>query len=122
LFLASGLRKLVVVQLLFIAATSGMFFILAGSFQALSVWSGGAIALTNAVLLEWRRARAAGGRAQSAGESMRLLYRTAIDRFVLVALLFAVCLGVLKLDPLAVMTGFIAGQLGLIFIGSGRKN
>ncbi len=120
--MASGLRKLVVVQLLFIAATSGVFFILAGSFQALSVWGGGAIALTNAVLLEWRRARAAGGRAQSAGESMRLLYRTAIDRFVLVALLFAVCLGVLRLDPLAVMTGFIAGQLGLIFIGSERKN
>ena len=55
------------------------------------------------------------GRALSAGESLRLLYRTALERFVLVALLFAVALGTLQLDPLALITGFIVGQLALVF-------
>ena len=33
----------------------------------------------------------------------------------LVALLFAVALGTLQLDPLALITGFIVGQLALVF-------
>ena len=120
--MASGLRKLVVAQLLLIAVAAVVFFALAGGFQALSVWSGGAIALANALLLEWRRVGAANGRAQSVGESMRWLYRTAIERFVLVALLFALCLGVLNLPPLAVLTGFIAGQVALVINGIGKTN
>jgi len=44
-----------------------------------------------------------------------LLYRTAVERFVLVLLLFAVALGTLQLDPLALITGFIVGQLALVF-------
>ncbi len=110
------------VQLLLIAATSGAFLALADSFQALSVWGGGVIALANVVLLEWRRSCADRGRAQSAGESMRLLYRTAFERFVLVALLFALCLGALKLDPLAVLTGFIVGQVALVINRTGKTN
>jgi len=71
--------------------------------------------MANVLLLEWRRGRADRGRALSAGESLRLLYRTALERFVLVALLFAVALGVLQLAPVAVITGFIVGQLALLF-------
>ena len=91
-----------------------------GGFQAGSAAFGGAIAGVNRLLLGWRRYRADHGRAQSAGESMRLLYRTALERFVLVGVLFALGLGVWQLDPLALLTGFIVGQMALVFTGTGK--
>jgi len=112
---ARSVRKLAILQLLLIAATSVIFLMINGAIQAASVWCGGLIAMANVLLLEWRRLRADSGRALSAGESLRLLYRTAVERFVLVLLLFAVALGTLQLDPLALITGFIVGQLALVF-------
>ncbi len=101
-------------QLLLLAVTSAVFYVVYGGFQAGSVWGGGVIAMTHTLLLAWRRGCADSGRALSGGESLRLLYRTALERFVLVALLFALALGILKLDPLALIAGFIAGQLALV--------
>ncbi|MDH3526953.1 MAG: ATP synthase subunit I [Gammaproteobacteria bacterium] len=120
--MASGVRKLLVLQLLLIAVTSVVFFLCYGGFQAGSVWYGGAIACANSLLLEWRRYRVDSGRALSAGTSLRVLYRSALERFLLVLLLFALGLGVLQLEPLALLTGFIAGQLGLVITGIRRKN
>ena len=70
--------------------------------------------MTHTLLLEWRRGCADSGRALSGGESIRLLYRTALERFVLVILLFALALGVLQLEPPALIAGFIVGQVALI--------
>ena len=112
--IARGARRLVVLQLLLLAVTSVVFFVYHGGFQAVSVWGGGVIAMTQTLLLEWRRGCADHGRALSGGESLRLLYRTAMERFVLVVLLFALMLGVLQLDPLALIAGFIVGQLALV--------
>ena len=112
--LARDARKLLVLQLLLLAVTSAVFFVRYGGFQAWSVWGGGVIAITHTLLLEWRRGCADSGRALTGGESLRLLYRTALERFVLVALLFALALGVLRLDPAALIAGFIAGQVALI--------
>jgi ATP synthase protein I len=115
---ARGIRKLAMLQLLLLAVTSALFFIIYGVFQAVSAGCGGLIAMTSVLLLEWRRWRADSGRALSAGESIRLLYRTALERFVLIALLFALALGVLQLDPVALITGFIVGQMALVFTGT----
>ena len=112
--LARSARRLAVLQLLLLAVTSAVFFVYHGGFQAGSVWGGGVIAMTHTLLLEWRRGCADNGRALSGGESLRLLYRTALERFVLVVLLFALMLGVLQLDPLALIAGFIVGQLALV--------
>jgi ATP synthase protein I len=112
-----GIRKLAILQLLLIAATSVIFFMIYGPFQAASACFGGLIATASMLLLEWRRGCADRGRALSAGESIRLLYRTALERFVLVILLFAVALGLMQLAPVALITGFIAGQLALLFTG-----
>ena len=38
--------------------------------------------------------------------------------FVLIAMLFALALGVLQLDPVALITGFIVGQMALVFTGT----
>ncbi len=110
------IRRLAVLQLALVAVTSIVFFTIYGGFQAGSVWFGGLTALLNIGWLLWRRHGADAGRALSAGQSLRLLYRSALERFLLVALLFALGLGVLKLDPLALLTGFVVGQLALVFL------
>ena len=115
--LARSARRLVVLQLFLLAVTSAVFFVYYGGFQAISVWGGGVIAMTHTLLLAWRRSCADSGRALSGTESLRLLYRTVLERFALVVLLFALALGVLKLDPLALIAGFIAGQMALLVNG-----
>ncbi len=122
MLLAGDARRLVMLQLLLIAITSAVFFMIYGGFQAGSAAFGGICACANRLLLEWRRHKADSGRALSAGQSMRLLYRTALERFVLVGVLFALGLGVWQLDPLALLTGFIVGQTALVFTGTGKTN
>lgn len=52
--------------------------------------------------------------------NMSLLYRYAMQRFMITLVLFALGIMLLKLDPLALLSGFIAGQLSLLF--GGNKN
>lgn len=116
------IRKLLLTQSALVVLTSTVFLALSGGFAALSAVLGGLIAGASAVLLEWRRYRVDRGRALSAGASIRVLYRSALERFVLVLVLFVLGMGVLKLEPLALLSGFIAGQLGLVITGIRRKN
>lgn len=109
-------------QLALVLLTSVVFLVVSGHFEALSAGFGGLIACSNTVLLEWRRYRVDSGRVLSAGASLRVLYRSVLERFLLVALLFVLGMGVLRLEPLALLTGFIAGQLGLVITGIKRKN
>ena len=120
--LARSLRKLAVVQLPLLMATSVLFFIWDGASAAVAALFGGGIATVNIALLLWRRARAEGGRALSAGESLRLLYRTALERLVAVIALFALGMGVLQLHPLGLLTGFIVGQVALLFTENKGKS
>jgi len=83
---------------------------------------GGSIACANRLLLELRRHKADTGGALSAGQSIRLLYQTALERFLLVGVLFALGLGAWQLDPLALLTGFIVGQLALVFTVTGKTD
>ncbi len=114
---AGNIRRLALLQLALVAITSIIFFTMYGGFQAGSVWYGGLTATLNIGWLLWRRHCADTGRALSAGQSLRLLYRSALERFVLVAVLFALGLGVMQLDALALLTGFVAGQLALVILG-----
>lgn len=122
MLLAGNARKPVMLQLLLVAITSVVFFMIDGGFQAGSAAFGGVCACANRLWLEWRARSADRGRALSAGQSMRLLYRTAVERFVLVGVMFALGLGVWRLDPLALLTGFIVGQLALVFTATGKTN
>ncbi|MFP5344916.1 MAG: hypothetical protein ACLGGU_04680, partial [Gammaproteobacteria bacterium] len=53
-------------------------------------------------------------RVADAGKGMLLLYLGVVQRFLLVLALFALALGVLKLDPLASIVGFGLSQLGYV--------
>ena len=46
------------------------------------------------------------------------VYVCVVQRFLLIALLFGFGLGALKLDALAVLTGFVAGQIALVISGT----
>ena len=120
--LVRSFRKLAALQLTLVMVTSVLFYVWSGTGAALSTLFGGAIALINVALLLWRRERAAQGRALSAGESIRLLYRTVLERFLVVIALFALGMGVLKLHAPALLTGFIVGQVALLFTENKRKS
>lgn len=113
---------MVALQAALVAIISITFFFLYGGFQAGSAGFGGLVAALNAGLLHWRRKQADTGRALSAGESLAVLYRSALERFIVIALLFALGLGTWRLDPLAVLAGFVAGQLALVFMGMKGKS
>lgn len=115
--LARDLRNMVALQFGLVAITSTLFFLLYGGFQAGSAGFGGLVAAINVGLLLWRRSRTDSGPALSAGASLRVLYRSALERFIVIALLFALGLGIWRLAPLAVLAGFVAGQLALVFTG-----
>jgi ATP synthase protein I len=119
---ARSYRKLAALQLTLVMATSVLFYLWNGAFAAASTGFGGGIAMINIALLLWRRDRADRGRALSAGESMRLLYRSMLERFIAVIALFWLGMGVLELYAPALLAGFVVGQLALLFIGNERKS
>jgi hypothetical protein len=62
-----------------------------------------------------RDARAPGRTPQ---QSLTAVFFCVAQRFLIVTLLFAFGLGALKLKPLALLAGFIAGQLVMVIIGT----
>lgn len=85
-----------------------------GGTAAKAVWYGGAVALFNGLLLVWRMRQGARQTSRDAHQQLRSFYRSSLERFFLVSLLLAGGLGLLKLLPLAVLSGFVLGQLTLI--------
>lgn len=76
---------------------------------ARSVAYGSCVALVSVLLLSWRLKQ--GARANIGAEwYLRQAYRTAIERFVLVVFMLAAGFGLLRLAPLWVLAGFVAGQ------------
>jgi len=52
--------------------------------------------------------------AHDAHQQLRLIYFCAAERFLAVVALLGICLAVLKLSPLAVLGGFVLGQVVLL--------
>lgn len=78
---------------------------------AIAVLSGGVISVLNGALLAWRMSRVAKASAHDAHLQLRLLYFYAAERFLVVVALLALCMAVWKLMPLAVLGGFVVGQV-----------
>ncbi|MDN5848761.1 MAG: ATP synthase subunit I [Nitrococcus sp.] len=79
----------------------------------LAVWSvlyGGAIAMVVALLLAWRVHRASRPGASIAG-----LYLSTLERALFVTVAFALALAVLKLAPLALISGFVGAEAAYYF-------
>ena len=83
---------------------------------AKSLVYGSSIALMSTLFLAWRLKQ--GERQESLGAewALRHAYRTAIERFVWVAVMLAVGFVFLKLAPLWVLAGFVVGQAAWLLI------
>jgi hypothetical protein len=91
-------------------------YVIAAPLAAESVAYGGYAATAGTLFLAWRFA--AGGRQEHLGaeQVLRHAYRTAMERFVLVACLLAVGFGLLKLAPIWLLAGFVSGQLAWLAV------
>lgn len=94
-----------------------VFGVVGNSWSALSAACGGAISLCIVWLLRRGVRRASEIALTDQKKSMVILYLGAVQRFVVVLALFALGLGVAKLEPLALFAGFAAAQIGN-FIGA----
>ena len=103
-------------QVIFVLFSTGLFFALRGAEIGFAALYGGLIALVNVQLLVWRKRRVSRMRGMDARASLRVLYRSALERFVIVAALFALGLGLLGLDPLALLVTFLIGQSVVLFM------
>ena len=81
---------------------------------ALAVLCGGGISVANGVLLAWRMSRAASHITQDAQHQLRLLYFYAAERFLVVVVLLAISMTVIKLQPPALLGGFVMAQAAMI--------
>ncbi len=81
-----------------------------GSWSALSAFSGGLISLSVLLLLQRGVRRASEEALVDQKKSMMILYFGAVQRFVLIIILFALGLRVLGLAPLELLVGFVAAQ------------
>lgn len=113
----TGIRRLLLYQAILVAVTSAVFLAIFDSFAAVSAGFGGCIAAVNALLLARCSRRDAQAVQRTPQQSLAAGYICVVQRFLLVALCFAFGLGVLKLEALALLTGFMIGQLVMIFNG-----
>lgn len=92
-----------------------------GGEAALAAAYGGAVTVATTLLLGWRIKRAGELARLDPRKSMRILYVSAVWRFTLAVALFALGIGYFRLDPLAVIVGFMLTQLAYVFVGLGTQ-
>ena len=77
----------------------------------LAMAGGGGVALVNASLLMWRWYQGSDKFHCDARRHLQAFFRSSLERFVVVGVLLAACFLSLELEPLAVLAGFVIGQL-----------
>jgi ATP synthase protein I len=105
------------VQLAIVATASLAFWLARGGEAAWAAAYGGAAALLSAWMLG-RRVRLAAETARSEpGRETAVLYIGAVQRFLIVLVLFAVGMGQLGLPPVPLLAGFGLAQLAFFVLG-----
>ena len=98
-----------------------IWWLIEGSEAALAAAYGALVTIATTLLLAWRLRRAGEMARQDPRKSMKILYVGAVWRFTLAVILFALGIGYLKLNPLAMIVGFMLTQLAYIFVGLGTQ-
>ena len=107
-------KSVFLIQLVLIGLGSVLTACLWDLSHAMALSYGGLMVMLNTGLLQWRHAQARDKAGKDLGRNMRIIYRTAAERFLLMLTLFAVGIGVLKLEPKALIAGFALLQLAQI--------
>lgn len=75
---------------------------------------GGSATLANTALLWWRWYQGLHKFDSNAGRHLRSFFRSSIERFFVVGILLAAGFLLLRLEPFALLAGFVVGQLAWI--------
>lgn len=114
--LRHAVYRLILVQFALVMASVIFFQLKQGTEFSLAALYGGAITLITTLMSAWRITVATrisnGATGQDAVPGVAEFYKTAIFRLVLTIALLAIGLVGLKLQPMALIIGFIAGTLG----------
>lgn len=108
-------RKITVVQVVLVSAVAALFWLTKG-------WQGGAGALfgsgivaLNVLMQVWQLKRADRIAGLSPERNMRYLYRCSAERFLATVTLLAIGIGVLRLEPLPLLAGYIIAQVAMVY-------
>ena len=110
------MRKLLIYQIILVSLVSAGLGFYSGPLAAKASLFGGMIALLNTGLMLMHEKRAAGA-GQDAQRILKYVYLCAVERLILTLIMFVVGLAALKLLPLQLFLGFIAGQLAAFLSG-----
>ncbi len=111
------MRNTFIAQVVLVLVTAGFFAIMVGSASFIAVLYGGMVAVANAALLAWRSHQ---GKRHIHADGLRHLksfYQSGVERLAALLALLAIGFGVLKLMPLPLLMGFVAGQVGFMLSG-----
>jgi len=115
--LIRNMRRLLIFQIIMVGMMTAALAGLDGFLAAKSSLFGGIIVLMNTGLMMLHEKRAAIQAQDDAQRILKHVYLCAVERLVLTLVLFAIGLVGLKLMPLQLLLGFIAGQLAAFLNG-----
>jgi ATP synthase protein I len=110
MFLLS-LRRAALLQVVLICLVVLVFGIWKGRDAAVAVTYGSIAALLNTAMLFWRWSRGVRRFHSDADRHLQSFYRSSLERFIVVGLWLAVGFTWIRLPPLAMLSGFVVGQL-----------
>lgn len=119
--MSNDIRRVLSGQLLVTLLAGGAIVVIQGWKTgwpiALSVVYGSGVALANTLLLAWRQGRSARRNPADAHRQLYMFYLSSVERFLVAATLLVAGMTALGMLPLAVVAGFVLGQLTLLIAG-----
>lgn len=113
----TGATKMLTIQSLLVAGMAILFYIHQGALAAQAALYGGGIVMFNVWMMN-RRIQAAMELAKvEPGQEIKVLYITAVQRFILTLIFLGLGMGGLQLPPLPLVATLAVAQLGYLFNG-----
>ncbi len=106
-----SLRRAMLWQTGAVGAAGLAGLVLGGAAVALAVLYGGGAALANTALLLWRWRAGAKDYHCDVQKHLKGFYRSSLERFFVVGILLVLWFALVRSEPLAMLTGFLIGQL-----------
>jgi len=108
-------KKNTIVQVVMVFAGAGFFGLTVGWQAGAAVLYGSLIVALNTLMQVWQLKRADRIAGLSAARNLRYLYRCAAERFLATVTLLAVGIGMLRLEPLPLLAGYIIAQVAMVY-------
>lgn len=118
----SSVHRTAKLQIVISVIVGTLGYAVQGEAEAKAALYGGVVALIGTLLLLWRMRRSKQKTLLDAHQHLWLFYRSGLERFLVICALLAIGMGPLKFVPLAVLVGFVAGQLAWVIAPLRRES